>query len=147
MVNILTKGKYNFSSAYLLEGWFSQRIYVFFQAFFGPGSDHAQLKTLWSWPLVVLYMLVTTVLWFVFLKYWEKVDFKFSAENQMGCILGWLFNQPYNKTNVQENVYKPSEDLYNEMMESKKESEHNEQEVTVVDIVEKPKEYTVVQRQ
>ena len=131
-------------SAYLLEAWFSQRILVFFQAFFGPGSDRVQEKTLWSWPLVVVYMLTTVVLWFIFLKYWEKVDFKYSAENQMGCILGWLFNQPYNKTNVRENVYKPSEDLLNALLES---NTIIEGESIVIDTVEKPKEETVVQRQ
>lgn len=105
-------------SAYLLEAWFSQRIYIFLKAFFGPGADNELKKTLWSWPLVSLYMLVTVLLWFAFLKFWEGFDFKYSAENQMGVILGYLFNQPYNKSDYKSTIYQPTNDLYEELQNS-----------------------------
>ena len=99
---------------------------------FGEGADRQQEICLWSWHVVLLYMLLCTMLWAFICVLWEKGHFRFSMEYQLSCIMSWLFQQPYNKMDYKSAIYGPVEELKKEM-EAEKAKTAAEVEVVVKD--------------
>ena len=115
-------------TAFIAEVFFTEAIYVVFKTFFGPGSDFLQEKCLWSWVTAMLYMVVCCVLWCVLIRLWEKANFRFSAESQLGAIMGWLFQVPYNKINYAKNIYGPLNDVKAELEEKLAKQQQQQQQ-------------------
>ena len=119
-------------TAYIVEPRFSRTVLMFFKLLFGEGSDREKETCLWSWHVVLLYMLLCTTLWAFVCLLWEKAHFRFSMEHQLSCIMSWLFQQPYNRMDYKSAIYGPVEDLKKEM-EANKAKETAEMAVVVKD--------------
>lgn len=94
-------------TAYIVEESFSEFLYTVFRVFFGPGADLDNHVCLWPWYLVLFYVLVVTLLWVLLIRVWERFEFRFSMEHQLGCIMGWLFQTPYNRVDYKSTIYAP----------------------------------------
>lgn len=102
-------------TAYIMEEAFNNAFYIVFKTFFGPGADRENHICLWPWLVVVVFVILCTVMWSYFLVWWEKADFRFSAESQLGAIMSWLFQIPYNKIDYAKNIYGALDDITAEM--------------------------------
>ena len=119
-------------TAYIFEPRYNRTVLMFYKLLFGEGADRQQEICLWSWHVVLLYMLLCTVLWAFICVLWEKGHFRFSMEYQLSCIMSWLFQQPYNKMDYKSAIYGPVEELKKEM-EAEKTKTPAEVEVVVKD--------------
>lgn len=66
--------------------------------------------------------------------WWEKTDFRFSAESQLGAIMSWLFQVPYNKIDYAKNIYGALDDITAEMIAELKEEGVGNDEGEVIEM-------------
>ena len=134
-------------SCYIWETWVSRQIRKFFIVVVGPPYDLEKKESLWSFWAVGAFMIVNMIVDLYIITFWEKIQFRFSSERTIACVLSWLFNRKEEvdwKASNQKIIYGPINDLEKEIIESDetkaKKNLSTEVQMVEVDISEESQE-------
>ena len=100
---------------FILQKWFNKHMLVIFEFFFGQLIDSEKKELLWTWPVIVLFMVVLAFAAIGITELWKHFEFRCSMEHQVNRILLWLFDKQYSKTDYKAIIYGPLKEVQNEI--------------------------------
>ena len=108
-------------SCFIFEKWVSNQLRKVFNVLAGPPYDVNTNESLWSFWVVVLFMVTNFVIDLYIIRLWESVQFRFSCEHMISAILSFLFNRKEEvdwKASNHKIIYGPVEELEKAILES-----------------------------
>lgn len=100
---------------FILQKWFNKHMLIIFEFFFGKLIDSEKKELLWTWPVIILFMVVLAFVVIGITALWEHLEFRCSVEHQINKILLWLFDKHYSKVDYKTIIYGPLRDVQNEI--------------------------------
>lgn len=100
---------------FILQKWFNKHMLVIFEFFFGKLIDSEKKELLWTWPVIVLFMVVLAFAAIGITELWKYFEFRCCMEHQVNQVMLWLFDRQYSKADYKAIIYGPLKDVQTEI--------------------------------